>query len=287
MSVREVAMLGLYAPVVDLNGQQRVLEWGWFHITVANLVVVGLLVLVFALAVALPFPKGIPAKIGPSAPVPAAVAERGWTDAIRRWIKRRLPWEKLLPSAEPTYVRSWTYYFGVGTLSSLAIIVISGTTIAIGGPTWRHVSSIGVFVDDVHLWAVQLFFFFMILHLTTKLMNAAWRGRRRTTWVIGSLAMLVSFAAALTGYVCQQNFEAQWIATQSKDGLNAVGIGGFLNVLNTGQMLTVHIVVLPLAVVLLVTVHILLVRLRGVCPPPAVPEKKDVRAALQPEGALR
>jgi ubiquinol-cytochrome c reductase cytochrome b subunit len=71
----------------------------------------------------------------------------------------------------------------------------------------------------------------------------------------------------LTGYVSQQNFDAQWIATQAKDGLNAAGVGAFFNVTNFGQMYSYHVLLLPLAVVALVAAHILLVRKHGIVPP--------------------
>jgi quinol-cytochrome oxidoreductase complex cytochrome b subunit len=87
------------------------------------------------------------------------------------------------------------------------------------------------------------------------------------TWITGAVAFVASIGAAFTGYLSQQNFDNQWIATQAKDGLNAVGVGAFFNVLDFGQMFTWHVVLLPLALVALVVVHVLLVRLRGVVPP--------------------
>jgi len=71
----------------------------------------------------------------------------------------------------------------------------------------------------------------------------------------------------LTGYVVQSNFDAQFIATEAKDGLNSVGIGSYFNVLNFGQMLLWHALLMPLVVGLIVVVHILQVRHRGVVPP--------------------
>jgi ubiquinol-cytochrome c reductase cytochrome b subunit len=83
----------------------------------------------------------------------------------------------------------------------------------------------------------------------------------------GAVAFIVAVPCALTGYVSQQNFDAQWIATQAKDGLNAAGVGAFFNVTNFGQMYSYHVLLLPLAVVALVVAHILLVRKHGVVPP--------------------
>ena len=81
----------------------------------------------------------------------------------------------------------------------------------------------------------------------------------------GAVTFLVAIPCALTGYVSQQNFDSQWIATQAKDGINSVGAGAFFNVPNFGQMYTYHVLLLPLAVMGLVAAHILLVRATASC----------------------
>jgi ubiquinol-cytochrome c reductase cytochrome b subunit len=110
------------------------------------------------------------------------------------------------------------------------------------------------------------------VHLWGKFFMASWRGGRARTWMSGAISFLISIAAAFTGYVSQQNFDSQWIATQAKDGLNSTGVGAFFNVLNFGQMYTYHVLLLPLVVVALVSAHILLVRRSGIVPPLPLPE---------------
>ncbi len=83
----------------------------------------------------------------------------------------------------------------------------------------------------------------------------------------------MSIGAAFTGYLSQQNFDSQWISTQAKDGLNSVGIGALFNVLNFGQMLLWHVLLLPVVVGVLIGVHLLLVRRRGVVPPLPSPHR--------------
>ena len=107
----------------------------------------------------------------------------------------------------------------------------------------------------------------MVVHLWGKYFMAAWRGGRALTWMTGVVTFLTSIAAAFTGYVSQSNFDSQWISTQAKDGINATGAGAYFNVLNLGQMLMWHIVLLPLAAVVLTGLHVLLVRVKGVVPP--------------------
>jgi len=193
--------------------------------------------------------------------------ERQWTTRLRKRAAGKLPPEKLLPDTQPTYVASWIYVFGVATLSSLIVVIATGCILALRGPYWWHGSQYGHFVNSLHLWSVELFFFTMVVHLWGKFFMAAWRGKRKATWITGVVSFLVSVGAAFTGYLSQQNFDSQWISTQAKDGLNAAGIGAFFNVLNFGQMLMWHILLLPLVLGFLIVVHVLMVRRRGVVPP--------------------
>ncbi len=190
-----------------------------------------------------------------------------WSASLRRAATRALPPEQLLPDRQPIYVASWVYVFGVLTVGALLVVVGSGLVLALKGPAWWHNSSAGLFCNSLHLWSVELFFFFMVVHLWAKFFMAAWRGRRAMTWITGAVAFVTSVATAFTGYLSQQNFASQWIASQAKDGLNSVGIGAFFNVLDFGQMFTWHVVLLPLALTALVVVHLLLVRKHGVAPP--------------------
>ena len=205
----------------------------------------------------------------------SADIERQWTTRLRHRVTGHLPPEKVLPDTQPAYVASWIYVFGVTTMVALSMVILTGFVLAIRGPLWWHTSGVGHYVNSLHLWSVEVFFFAMVIHLWGKFFMAAWRGRRALTWVTGVVTFLTSIAAAFTGYVSQTNFDSQWISTQAKDGINATGAGSIFNVLNLGQMLMWHIVLLPLVAVILTAVHVVLVRVRGVVPPfeDAPPEK--------------
>ncbi len=196
-----------------------------------------------------------------------ADAPTTWTGHLRRRFFGTFPPEKLLPETQPEYVTSWIYVFGVATIAALIFIIGSGLVLTLQGPLWYHSSSLGHFVNSTHLWSVELFFVFMVVHLWGKFWMAAWRGRRAATWITGGICFLTSVGTAFTGYVMQTNFDAQWIATQAKDGLNSVGIGAWFNVLNLGQMLLFHVALLPLVLGGIVVWHVLLVRKHGVVPP--------------------
>jgi len=260
--------------IVNLNHPDHYLHWGFILISVANLIVIAILVVLFVLAIALPFLK---TRLLPARPKAAARAveepAEGWTGGVRRIGLRYLPPEKLLPDGQPAYVASWVYVFGVLTLGALAMAILSGMVLALEGPTWWHTSDIGHFVNSVHLWSVELFMGFMTVHLWAKFWMAAWRGKRWLTWMTGVVAFLASIVEAFTGYLSQTNFDSQWIAFEAKDAFNAGGIGAFVNAMNFGQALMLHIVFVPIVLVLIVAIHVLLVRARGVVPPiDAAPE---------------
>jgi quinol---cytochrome c reductase cytochrome b subunit, bacillus type len=203
--------------------------------------------------------------------VPRAVApppdDASWTVRLRGRITGLVPAGEALPDSQPSYVASWIYVFGVLTLAALTVVLGSGVVLTLGGAAWWHVSSVGHFVNSLHLWSVELFFAFMVIHLWGKFWMAAWRGGRALTWITGVVAFLGSIGTAFTGYLSQSNFDSQWISGQAKDGLNSVGIGAWFNVLNPGQMLLWHVALLPLVIGALTLVHVILVRRHGIVPP--------------------
>jgi len=212
-----------------------------------------------------------------AAPVKTAVpdvAESNWTVILRNRIVRTVPRGQWLPDRQPAYMQSWIYVFGMATLASLAVIILSGIGLAVGGTTWWHTSALGHYVNSIHLWSVEIFFVALVIHLWGKFWMAAWRGKRAFTWMTGMLAFLVSVGAAFTGYLTTTNFESQWVAAEAKDGINSIGVGGIVNVLDPARILLWHIVLVPLAIGVIVGTHIVLVRRRGIVPPIGAKEPK-------------
>ena len=178
-----------------------------------------------------------------------------------------MPKGQWLPERQPAYVASWIYVFGVPALPASSSSSPRGSCSTLGGVTWWHSSSVGHFVNSVHLWSVELFFATMVIHLWGKFFMASWRGDRGAHLGDRCPRVLRLVGTAFTGYLIQTNFDSQWISTQAKDGLNAAGVGAYFNVMNLGQMVLWHVSLLPLVVGVIVGVHLVLVRRRGVAPP--------------------
>ncbi len=190
-----------------------------------------------------------------------------WTTRLRDRIAHTVPPGQALPDRQPAYVDSWIYVFGVATLAALVVVIVTGGILTIGGAVWWHVSSLGHFVNSLHLWSVELFFAAMVIHLWGKFWMAAWRGKRAMTWITGVVSFVASIGTAFTGYLSQTNLASQWISSEGKDGINSIGAGAYFNVLDPAQMLLWHVVLLPVVVGLIIVAHIVLVRRHGVVPP--------------------
>ena len=290
-------ILALPGSVINLNSPGTYLHWNIFYVSLANLVLIAVMVIIFGAALLLPFPKGHRTDRAQASGYPGQAttdtgqAEPGeagmWTAKVRTRALRLLPPGKLLPDRQPAYVASWIYVFGVASLAALLMAIVSGLVIALGGVDWWHTNPVGHFFNSMHLWSVELFMALLVIHLWGKFWMAAWRGRRAMTWITGVIAFLASILECFTGYLSQQNFDSQWISTSGKDAFNSVGVGAFFNLMNFGQMLLWHVVLIPIILVAVVGAHVLLVRVRGVAHPIDAHQADAQPAAAATSGSRR
>ena len=130
---------------INLDHPGTYLHWLIFTVSVANLCLIAVMVVIFGVALLLPFPKGRtypPAQDGKGhlaltgRPLRPALTQDAdmWTNRVRRFATRILPPGKLLPDRQPAYVASWIYVFGVGSLAAFGVAVVSGFALALGGP---------------------------------------------------------------------------------------------------------------------------------------------------------
>ena len=191
MSVSALASTG--SGVINLDQPGTYLHWSIFTVSLANLVLIAVMVVIFGVALVLPFPKGrtyppaseLPAGADPGTLAGAPAPGRGradlgededagmWTSRLRRRALSMLPPGKLLPDRQPAYVASWVYVFGVASLAALGVVIVSGFALALGGVDWWHTNPVGHFFNSLHLWSVELFMAFLVIHLWGKFWMAA------------------------------------------------------------------------------------------------------------------
>jgi hypothetical protein len=171
--------LGLAAghpQAIDLNQPGSFIHWSIFYVSVANLVLIAVMVAIFGAALLLRFPGGH-SRAGAAAPGDPAAGDAGiaqapppddedarmWTARLRRRAVSALPPGKLLPDRQPAYVASWIYVFAVGSLAALAAAIGSGLALALGGPDWWHSNPAGHFETGSYpgqpwLWLYTLWY---------------------------------------------------------------------------------------------------------------------------------
>ena len=291
------------ASAINLNHPGKYLSWSFIDISVANLIVIGVMVVIFGARAAGAVP--VAARRAACAPgIGHARREHRHCRTGRARLRLTIPTPtcgptgsgaarcgccrlaSCYPTGSPLTSLRGSTPSASPLLATLGLAIISGFALALGGPDWYHYNSVGHFFNSIHLWSVELFMAFMVIHLWGKFWMAAWRGRRAMTWITGVIAFMASVVECFTGYLSQSNFDSQWIATNGKDAFNAVGVGAFFNVMNFGQMLMWHIVLIPIVLVAIVGAHVLMVRIRGVVHP--LPAQSQAAAQpRRPQGGRR
>src|SRR5258708_29557563 len=157
-----------------MNSPSDTLPWSLIDITLANLIVVAIMVVIFGLALVLRFPhrghdevavtSGEGAAVASAAPEPGD--ERMWTARARTKAAAVLPPKKLLPDRQPAHVASWIYTFGVASLVALGIVIASGLALAIGGFPWGDTHPPARFFFNLHFLSVELFMALLVLPLS-------------------------------------------------------------------------------------------------------------------------
>ncbi len=138
----------------------------------------------------------------------------------------------------------------------------------------QFVVYMGPFLRNLHRWAAHAMVALVLLHMIRVFFAGAYRPPREFNWVIGVMLLLVTVLLSYTGYLLPWDQLAFWgvtVGTNMADAMPAVGddikfllLGG--TAVNENALLrfyVLHCVVLPLALVVLVSVHIWRVRKDG------------------------
>jgi quinol-cytochrome oxidoreductase complex cytochrome b subunit len=132
----------------------------------------------------------------------------------------------------------------------------------------------GQLVRNVHRWAAHLMVVVVVLHLMRVFYAGAYKRPRQFNWVLGMGLLGITLAFSFTGYLLPWDQLSYWAVTV---GTNLVGyvpvVGRQLSDLLLGgpqigqatlrRFYALHVAVLPMALALLLTVHIWRVRKDG------------------------
>jgi ubiquinol-cytochrome c reductase cytochrome b subunit len=132
----------------------------------------------------------------------------------------------------------------------------------------------GLLMRQTHHWAADVFVVSMIIHLMRVFFTGAFRKPRELTWIIGLTLLFTSFLEGYLGYsMVDDLLSGMGLAIGYGVGLSLPVIGGPLTQLIFGhsfpgkgifwpRMYIAHVLLLPILLAVLISVHLALVALR-------------------------
>ncbi len=223
--------------------------------------------------------------------------------AIRTWCEERLPVatidDHLKSKMVPRHRHTVWYYLGGLTLFFFIVQIITGVLLMIYyKPTidGAH-ESVAYIINDVpfgwlirsiHSWAANLMIATLLLHLASVFYLQAYRPPRELMWISGFILLFLVLGFGFTGYLLPWDdiaFYATQIGTEVPKTIPVIG-PTLVSLLRGGEdigeatiprMYTLHVFILPIATLLLISVHLFLNQYYGLSKPIKTPQKgKDI-----------
>ncbi|HXK09526.1 MAG TPA: cytochrome b N-terminal domain-containing protein [Vicinamibacteria bacterium] len=145
----------------------------------------------------------------------------------------------------------------------------------------QFVVTFGVVLRNMHRWSAHAMVFVVFLHLCRVFWTGSYKPPREFNWVVGVALLLLTLGLSFTGYLLPWDQLAFWAITVGTNiAAYAPVVGERLKFLLLGghaigpmtllRFYVLHCVFLPLATVLLISVHLWRVRKDGLSGPRAV-----------------
>ncbi|MCL5430510.1 MAG: cytochrome b N-terminal domain-containing protein [Candidatus Marsarchaeota archaeon] len=171
----------------------------------------------------------------------------------------------------PSYANSFFFLIGVYLLEIFGIIGITGMIMLVFGPYWWDLTPLGTFVRSIHMWAAEAFVTLMFLHLFVNFSTSAFK-KKKLMWMIGSMMLFLALFEFAFGVGFGGSLFAQANQQAGADLWNGMGLGYWINPMNSGAVMGWHVAIIPMLLILLMGTHYLIARKKGL----NTPYRKDV-----------
>jgi ubiquinol-cytochrome c reductase cytochrome b subunit len=236
-------------------------------------------------------------------PASREIAQRG---GFVSWIEKRFPLRELIESQLTGYYApknfNFWYYFGVLALVVLVSQFATGIVLAMfykpGEATaFDSVEYImrevpwGWLIRYAHSTGASAFFVIVYLHMFRALLYGSYQRPRELLWIFGMLVYFAMMAEAFMGYVLPWGNMSFWgaqVIVNLFGTIPAIGPGlvewirGDYGISEAalGRFFSLHVIAVPLALALLVTLHLVALRTTGSNNPDGV----EIKSKLGPDG---
>jgi ubiquinol-cytochrome c reductase cytochrome b subunit len=218
-----------------------------------------------------------------------AAADQTAKPGLWGWINKRFPAEsfvreQLLEYYAPKNFNIW-YFFGSLALLVLVIQLLSGIFLTmfykVGDATAfdsiefiRREVEYGWLIQYMHSTGASAFFIVVYLHMFRALMYGSYKAPRELLWIFGMLVYLALMAEAFMGYVLPWGNMSYWgaqVIVNLFSTIPVVGPGlvewirGDYGIADStlNRFFALHVVAVPLALLLLVALHLVALRQVG------------------------
>lgn len=184
----------------------------------------------------------------------------------------------------------WPQVFGSVALFLFLIqaftgILLSFNYAATPGEAYNSLSYIirelvaGSMIRGLHHWGASMMLIVVVIHMAQVFLYGAYKKPREATWIAGVMLLLFTLAFGLTGYLLPWDNRAYWgtVVTTKIVGQTPL-VGEYLQqlmgarngvgVITFSRFYSLHTLLLPVAMMLLIGIHVILVRRHGVTPAP-------------------
>lgn len=206
---------------------------------------------------------------------------------VLRWIVDRFGlgpiWDHVLDRQVPK--DPWYHGDGMALLVLLTVLVVTGIILALGycpavDQAYQSVEyitqaqTLGWFVRGMHYWSAGLMVVMLFMHVCRQLLLGGYKAPREATWLVGVFLLFLVLATSLLGYILRWDERGLYglrvaLATFQKvpyigDQIVLLVQGGpELSSLTLTRVFSMHVVLIPLLLLLLVGYHVYLVILHG------------------------
>lgn len=241
------------------------------------------------------------AHLPPDAAPAATDQPRTEATGVLGWLDDRLGLAAIR-YAVPEHANTLWYTLGGITFVGILVLVVTGVWLAQyynPDPTGARESVIfiqnevplGDVIRGIHTWTAFLVVIIAALHLIRVFVTASYKVPREVNWLVGlALLGLLLFGAVFTGTILRWDQEAYEAMVHNMEAVTLLGgLGGFFShafttsVSMLARLYVAHVSIIPLAILVLLIVHLFLIKHHGISPTPAQAEAGEAPGGRLPK----